>query len=69
MPGHDEGTAHEWQPQEGFQRTALTTLASAMAGAGYAILLAGVSLLAGVPSSIPITVVPRASRLLCEPYS
>jgi cobalt transporter subunit CbtA len=49
MPGHDEAAALEWQPQEGFERTAFTVLASAMAGAGYAVLLAGISLLAGIP--------------------
>jgi cobalt transporter subunit CbtA len=65
MPAHDHGAAQtsesgqavantqpekeEWQPENGLQRTALTTLASIMAGAGFAALLAGVSLLSGIP--------------------
>ena len=54
MPGHDQGAAanspqEEWQPRGGLQRTALTTLASMMAGAGFATILAGISLLTGIP--------------------
>jgi cobalt transporter subunit CbtA len=49
MPGHDEGATHGWQPQEGLERTAWTTFSLAMAGAGYAVVLAGISLLTGIP--------------------
>jgi cobalt transporter subunit CbtA len=52
MPGMkmcpDDGSA-EWEPAEGFQRTAFTTVASLLAGGGFAIVLAGISLLVGVP--------------------
>src|SRR5260221_6552212 len=49
MTGHDEGAAHDWHPQEGLERTAWTTFSLAMAGAGYAVVLAGISLLTGIP--------------------
>src|SRR4051812_42178607 len=41
------GTAEEesWQPRDGWERTAYTTLASVVTGAGFAVLLAGASLL------------------------
>jgi cobalt transporter subunit CbtA len=42
---HDAGA---WTPADGWQRTLSTTLASAMTGAGFAGLLAGVSLLSGL---------------------
>ncbi|MDE2446622.1 MAG: CbtA family protein [Alphaproteobacteria bacterium] len=38
-----------WQPTEGWQRTGLTFLASMMSGAGFALVLAGVSFIAGLP--------------------
>jgi cobalt transporter subunit CbtA len=37
-----------WAPAEGFERTAYTTLASIVAGAGFAALLAGISILLGM---------------------
>ncbi|MGQ0484173.1 MAG: CbtA family protein [Hyphomicrobiales bacterium] len=41
---------HEaWVPADGLERTLFTTLASAATGAGFAALLAGVSLLSGIP--------------------
>ena len=43
---HDH--AEEWEPADGLQRTLLTTLASVIAGAGFAGMLAGISLLTGV---------------------
>jgi cobalt transporter subunit CbtA len=43
---HDH--APEWQPADGLQRTLLTTLASVIAGAGFAAAMAGVSLLTGI---------------------
>jgi len=39
----------EWSPADGWPRTLSTTLASVITGAGFAILLAGVSLLTGFP--------------------
>jgi len=54
--GHDHGAgatetthAEAWVPQDGLERTLYTTLASIVAGAGFAALLAGVSVLLGVP--------------------
>lgn len=44
----EDGPA-EWKPAEGFQRTMFTTVVSLIAGGGLATLLAGVSLLLGVP--------------------
>ncbi len=39
----------EWGPADGIERTFYTTIATAMAGAAFAALLAGISLLAGIP--------------------
>lgn len=39
----------QWQPRDGFQRTFFTTVASMMAGAGFAAMLLGVSLLTSTP--------------------
>ena len=48
--GHDHDHGDEgWKPQDGLQRTLFTTFASAMAGAGFAAILAAVSLLSGLP--------------------
>lgn len=38
-----------WAPADGWQRTLSTTLSSVITGAGFAILLAGISLLTGIP--------------------
>ncbi len=46
--GHDH-SAEAWAPAEGWQRTLSTTVTAAMTGAAFAALLAGVSLLAGIP--------------------
>jgi cobalt transporter subunit CbtA len=59
-PAHDHGAAttdpaatlapvEEWAPADGWQRTLSTTLSSVITGAGFAVLLAGVSLLTGFP--------------------
>jgi cobalt transporter subunit CbtA len=45
---HDHGE-EEWTPADGWPRTLSTTLSSVIAGAGFALLLAGVSLLTGLP--------------------
>ena len=45
--GHDHADA--WTPADGLERTLATTGSSMMAGAGFAVLLAGISLLAGIP--------------------
>jgi cobalt transporter subunit CbtA len=47
-PAH-EHEEEEWAPADGWPRTFSTTLASVITGAGFAILLAGVSLLTGFP--------------------
>ena len=39
----------EWAPADGWQRTLSTTISSMITGAGFALLLAGVSLLTGLP--------------------
>jgi cobalt transporter subunit CbtA len=51
MPGHImcNGDAKEWEPADGIERTLYTTAASMLAGAGFAAMLAGVSLLIGIP--------------------
>lgn len=46
--GSAETTAPEWAPAEGLQRTLATTAATAMTGAAFAAILAGVSLLSGM---------------------
>jgi cobalt transporter subunit CbtA len=59
-PAHDHGAAttdpaailaptEEWAPVDGWQRTLSTTLSSVITGAGFAVLLAGISLLTGFP--------------------
>lgn len=47
-PAH-EHEDEEWAPADGWQRTLSTTLSSVITGAGFAVLLAGVSLLTGFP--------------------
>jgi cobalt transporter subunit CbtA len=47
-PAH-EHEEEEWAPADGWQRTLSTTLSSMITGAGFALLLAGVSLLTGLP--------------------
>jgi cobalt transporter subunit CbtA len=41
---HDDG----WKPEDGWQRTLSTTVTAAMAGAAFAALMAGISLLSGI---------------------
>jgi cobalt transporter subunit CbtA len=52
MPGmkmcNDDGRP-SWKPEEGWQRTVTTTTASLLTGAGFAILLVGVSMLTNIP--------------------
>lgn len=48
IPEH-EHSEDEWAPANGWQRTLSTTIASVITGAGFALLLAGVSLLTGYP--------------------
>jgi cobalt transporter subunit CbtA len=47
-PAH-EHEEEEWAPADGWQRTLSTTVSSMITGAGFALLLAGVSLLTGLP--------------------
>ena len=51
MPGHTtcNGDEKAWEPADGNDRTLYTTGASMLAGAGFALMLAGISLLIGVP--------------------
>jgi len=44
---HDQGEG--WSPENGWQRTLATTVTAAMTGAGFAAILAGLSLLTGLP--------------------
>jgi len=39
----------EWSPADGWERTLSTTVATMLAGAGFAVILAGISLLTGIP--------------------
>ena len=48
MPGMDM-CGESWMPAEGFQRVAATTATTMLVGAGYALLLAGISLVTGLP--------------------
>lgn len=48
-PSQHEHAAEEWAPNDGWQRTFSTTLASVITGAAFAVMLAGVSLLTGFP--------------------
>jgi cobalt transporter subunit CbtA len=48
MPGMDM-CGESWMPAEGFQRIAATTATTMLVGAGYALLLAGISLVSGLP--------------------
>ena len=41
--------ADEWAPQDGFERTAYTTLATVLAAAGFALIIGAVSMLAAIP--------------------
>ncbi len=47
-PAH-EHEEEEWAPADGWPRTLSTTISSMITGAGFALLLAGVSLLTGLP--------------------
>ena len=48
-PEHNE---EGWAPADGWQRTLSTTVSSMITGAGFALLLAGVSLLTGLPITL-----------------
>lgn len=47
--GHDHDHGEGWTPENGWQRTLATTVTAAMTGAGFAAVLAGISLLTGIP--------------------
>src|SRR5258708_6973388 len=49
MPGMKDCGASEWQPAPGFERSAFTVISTMLAGAGYAALLAGLSLVLAAP--------------------
>ena len=44
-----EAAAEEWAPQDGFERTAYTTLATVLAAAGFALVIGAVSMFANIP--------------------
>jgi cobalt transporter subunit CbtA len=52
---HDDAVAataavsEEWAPQDGFERTAYTTLATVLAAAGFALVIGAVSMFANIP--------------------
>lgn len=46
---HEAATVEEWAPQDGFERTAYTTLATVLAAAGFALLIGAVSMFANLP--------------------
>ncbi|GLQ10843.1 cobalt transporter subunit CbtA [Devosia yakushimensis] len=52
---HDDAAAtteaepEEWAPQDGFERTAYTTLATVLAAAGFALVIGAVSMFANIP--------------------
>lgn len=52
---HDDAVAatsaepEEWAPQDGFERTAYTTLATVLAATGFALVIGAVSMFAGIP--------------------
>ena len=45
----DPAEPEEWAPQDGFERTAYTTLATVLAAAGFALIIGAVSMFAGIP--------------------
>lgn len=50
--GHDHDHDHDhggWHPADGWQRSLATTITAAMTGAAFAAVLAGISLIAGIP--------------------
>jgi cobalt transporter subunit CbtA len=47
--GHDHDHGEGWSPADGWQRTLATTLTAVMTGAGFAAILAAVSLISGLP--------------------
>ena len=48
MPGMDM-CAESWTPAEGFERAAYTTATTMLTGAGFALLIAGISFVSGLP--------------------
>lgn len=48
---HEEAAAEEeeWAPQDGFERTSYTTLATVLAAAGFALVIGAVSMFANIP--------------------
>jgi cobalt transporter subunit CbtA len=47
--GEHHHDANAWAPQDGWERTFYTTLTATLAGAGFSLMLCGVSFLAGIP--------------------
>ncbi len=51
VQSHVHGAVESWAPKDGAERTFFTLLTTALAGAGFAAVLAGLSILLGVPVS------------------
>ena len=47
--GHDHDHGEGWAPENGWQRTLATTVTAMMTGAGFAAILAAISLITGLP--------------------
>lgn len=47
-----EAEPEEWAPQDGFERTAYTTLATVLAAAGFALVIGAVSMFANIPVTV-----------------
>ncbi|KFC65107.1 cobalt transporter subunit CbtA (proposed) [Devosia sp. LC5] len=46
---HSHAAVEEWAPQDGFERTAYTALATILAAAGFALVIGAVSMFANIP--------------------
>ena len=46
---HEHGEEEGWMPADGLERTLFTTMASMLAGAGFALALTGISFMIGLP--------------------
>ena len=62
---HDAAAAEEWAPQDGFERTAYTTLATVLAAAGFALVIGAVSMFANIPITFANSVAWGVAGFLC----
>lgn len=61
----EHGNADEWEPREGFERTAYTAVGSVLAGIGFAAILAGVASLLGLQLNIRRGVMLGLAGFVC----